>query len=249
MAQQTDLDQSLNEIVSGETPAPFDIFSRVTILEEEAGDSVRKDFADDTGGNVVGAVSLEHIGQTTRYMSSKTVLSVHEDAPQHVETPIPTATPQDDGFMTAEQAALLEQHDGDIETLKSAVGKWIGRDFATKAALDAWVAQGIPAAVAAGDFTDVTDDESREGHHTRYACVITEGEKAFAYRFVVTVDPIAVIGNGTKGVGKGVADTAANAGKIVAGEDGVMYVAQFAELVLQVGDVSGVLDEINGEAA
>jgi hypothetical protein len=239
----------LNEIASGETPAPFDIFSRVAALEEEAGESVHKDFADGTDGNIVGGISLEHIGQTSRYMSRKTVLSVYEDAPQHIETPMPTATPEDDGFMTAEQAALLERNAGDIETLKSAVGKWIGQDFDTKADLDAWAAQGIPASVAEGDFTDVTDDETHEEHHTRYACVITDGAKSFAYRFVVTVDPIPIIGAGTKGVGKGVADTAANAGKIVAGEDGVMYVAQFAELALQVGDVSAVLDEINGEVA
>jgi hypothetical protein len=239
----------MHEIVSGETPAPFDIFERVSALEEEIGDSVRKDFADGTEGNTVGAISLEHIGQTTRYKTSKTILSVYENAPQHVETPVPTASPEDDGFMTAEQAALLEQNAGDIQTLKSTVGKWIGEDFETKADLDEWVAEGIPAEVAAGDFTDVTDDETHEGHHTRYACVITEGVKSFAYRFVVEVDPIPVIGAGTKGVGKGVADIPANAGKIVAGEDGVMYVAQFAELALQVGDVSAVLDEINGEAA
>ncbi|MDR1352738.1 MAG: hypothetical protein LBK05_05585 [Treponema sp.] len=247
MATQTDLDDSLNEILSGETAAPFDIFARVTALEEEIGDGVRKDFADGTGGNVVGSIQLEHIGSTSRYKSSKTVLSVNEDAPQHVETPVPTASPEDDGFMTKEQAALLEKHDGEIETLKASVGKWIGQDFDTKADLDAWAAQGIPDTVAAGDFTDVIDDETHEDHHTRYACVITDSVKSFKYRYIVTVDPIPTIGFYQKGVGLGVADTPVNAGMIVAGPEGVMYVAQFAELALQVGDVGAVLDAINGE--
>jgi hypothetical protein len=249
MGQQVDLDQLMNEFESGDTPAPFDIFARVTALENQAGDGVRKDFADSTGGNVVGEIRLEHVGETTRYMSSKTVLSVNEDAPQKIETPVPTASPSDDGFMTAEQAALLERHNGDIETLKASVGKWIGQDFDTKAALDAWEDEGIPEEVAAGDFTDVIDDETREDHHTRYACVIEDGVKSFKYRYVITVDPIPVSGLGTKGVVKGVADTPENAGKMVAGEDGLMYVAQFAQLALQVGTVSDILDEINGEAA
>jgi hypothetical protein len=140
----------------------------------------------------------------------------------------PIASESNPGQMPKESFASLVQAIADIESLKAAGGRWITQNFATKAALDAFT---VPPSVNIGDWTDVLEDETRDGHHTRYAIVGGDGTKVFAYQYDVQGDSIGIAGTGTSGVVQGVADDAVNAGKIFAETDGSMSVIGWDDLV------------------
>jgi hypothetical protein len=150
----------------------------------------------------------------------------------------PLASAGQPGAMPAESFAALTQAISDIASLKAAGGKWIGQNFATKAALDAWA---IPDTVNFGDWTDVIADESKAGEHTRYALVNSgtaeAPAKTWAYQYDVEQLPIGLATSTTAGLVKGSEDSTANAGKIFAEADGTQSVIGWDALVARVGNL------------
>jgi hypothetical protein len=158
----------------------------------------------------------------------------------------PLASESNPGQMPKESFAALVQAVADIESLKAAGGRWITQNFDTKAALDAFA---VPPSVNIGDWTDVLEDETHGGHHTRYAIVDSGGTKGFAYQYDVEGNFIGTAGTDTPGLLMGVADDPANAGKIFAETDGSMSVIGWDDLVSRVSNLESWKTTHDGDSA
>lgn len=82
--------------------------------------------------------------------------------------PMAVASETAAGVMSAEMKATFDQAIADITSLKNTGGVWIGQNFATHAALAAYI---IPATVRASDFTYVLADETHDDVRTIYVAV------------------------------------------------------------------------------
>jgi hypothetical protein len=140
------------------------------------------------------------------------------------EVLFPVVTEADAGAMSAEVYNMLLQLLADVEALKNQGGRFIGRSFATKAALDAWA---IPDTVNAGDFTYVLDDETHDGATTRWIAgtVIAAGDTVttnvvFRFGYVIDYDPIGFATLTTAGVIK----SSTTVGKCFVEADGTVSV-------------------------
>jgi parallel beta-helix repeat protein len=131
------------------------------------------------------------------------------------------------GAATREMYTSLLQAIIDIQSLKSAGGRWIGQNFETKAQLLAYT---IPDTVNIGDWTDVIEDESRQNLHTRYAVVDNAGAKTFSYQYDVEQLPIGIATTTKEGVVLSAAADEGNAGQGYVEANGIISVIGWDDL-------------------
>ncbi len=119
------------------------------------------------------------------------------------------------GVMTPEAYNEMIQLRTDVKALQQQGGRFIGKSFPTKAALDAYI---IPGKVIRDDYTYVIDDETKSGSTTEY---IYDGTK-FQFAYVIEFDPIGIANATTPGIVK--SDGGTTGGKIFVEANGTMSV-------------------------
>lgn len=151
----------------------------------------------------------------------------------------PVVSEVDAGAMTAEAYNLLLSLNNQFEAFAKQGGKLINVIFPTQAAIAAYA---IPDTVNYGDWALVQDDETQDGHRTRYVCSDVEGVKTFVFAYVDESDPIGIATLEAVGIVKSSSTT----GKILVEADGTMSVVGWDDLTQRVADkqdkLSGVTD-------
>ena len=146
---------------------------------------------------------------------------------------IPLVSSTKNGLMTSAAFNQITANKNDIATLKNQGGHYIGRSFATKAALDAYT---VPSSVKLYDWTFVQDDETHNGALTKY---LFDGTN-FIYTYTIENDPIA-IATKTKA---GIVLSSDAKGQISVDVNGIMRLNGYDDIIT---DISGKVDKVSGK--
>lgn len=146
---------------------------------------------------------------------------------------IPLVSATKNGLMTSAAFNQITANKNDIATLKNQGGHYIGRSFATKAALDAYT---IPSSVKLYDWTFVQDDETHNGALTKY---LFDGTN-FIYTYTIENDPIAIATKTKAGI---VLSSDTN-GQISVDVNGIMRLNGYDDIIT---DISGKVDKVSGK--
>jgi hypothetical protein len=168
------------------------------------------------------------------------------DTSSNAALTVPMVSGTNPGMMSKETYNSLTQALADILALQQQGGKFIGRSFATKAALDAYT---FTDADNPGDFTYVIDDESNDDATTRYIISGTKAPadtRAWSFGYVINYDPVGLATTAAAGLVKGAAATAGDAGKVFVESDGTMSVIGWDDVITAVGSLSSLTTTAKG---